>query len=491
MARLTKNGANGASFHNSIWCLSLVILARLSWATAFISHIRIALLPNVGAEKSFLLATKRGIQENIRKREAKRDKPFDQDRRTMFDETASTALASIIPVASLAPSAYAYVDFDVADPVTTSAASSPRVVSIGAEWSATSGLNSLTEQNQFVGFDRTAYQAMRDDPSRTPLFKRAIEERLASAPGSPESQIVLDLGTGPFALFAIIAAEAGAGTVYAIEANPEAAKVARETIRKAGFSDIITVLEGFSTDVTLPNNEKADLVIAEIVGSIATEEGAYATILDAHSRLVKEPSNASSWIPSRIQTYAAPASYGLHNLFQPPAFDWTKLEGEPVRFNCRDKALQLVSNPLLVEDISFADIKARNRSQKKSLCFTVDGSRIKSNGQELFDEFKRGKLPQKEAVSLAVASAHSISGIAFWPRLILDAKGEVVVNSRSFPDGGHQRSHWQTVLPIMSGNYPVENLKDGDTVEITVDFDTPGSVTKPPQYRVKGQVNVA
>ena len=187
------------------------------------------------------------------------------------------------------------------------------------------------------------------DQSRTPLFEKAIKDRLKSAEGGPSSQVVLDLGTGPFALFAIVAAKAGAKKVYAIEASKEAAKTARETIKKLGYSDKIEVLEGFSTDITLP--EQADVCIAEIVGSVCSEEGAYATILDAHKRLVKNPTDEKNWIPSRIQTYGAPASYTLHHLFRPPGFDWNKLDGEPVRFNCRDEGLQLLSDPVVVEDI--------------------------------------------------------------------------------------------------------------------------------------------
>ena len=48
---------------------------------------------------------------------------------------------------------------------------------------------------------------------------------------------VLDLGTGPYALFALQAAQAGAGKVFAIEGNPYAAAVARQTIKKAGYDD--------------------------------------------------------------------------------------------------------------------------------------------------------------------------------------------------------------------------------------------------------------
>ena len=77
---------------------------------------------------------------------------------------------------------------------------------------------------------------------------------------------MLDIGTGPFAVLALIAARAGAKKVYAIEAQPKAAALARSAIKKARDvpDGVITVLEGFSTELTLP--EKADLVVAEIIG---------------------------------------------------------------------------------------------------------------------------------------------------------------------------------------------------------------------------------
>ena len=78
---------------------------------------------------------------------------------------------------------------------------------ISASWNAVDGLNSL--DSKFVSFNKSAYKAMMDDKSRTPLFEQAIINRLKSAEGGPESQVVLDLGTGPFALFAVIAAKNG------------------------------------------------------------------------------------------------------------------------------------------------------------------------------------------------------------------------------------------------------------------------------------------
>ena len=65
-----------------------------------------------------------------------------------------------------------------------------------------------------------------------------------------------------------MAARAGAKHVYAIEANPTAAAAARALVAAEGFADVVTIIEGYSTDVTLP--EKADLLLHEILGEVAS-----------------------------------------------------------------------------------------------------------------------------------------------------------------------------------------------------------------------------
>ena len=131
-------------------------------------------------------------------------------------------------------------------------------------WSATDGFDSdFPSQINFIEFDEKAYRAMRDDPRRTPKFAKAIRSRLAEL----QDAVVLDLGTGPFCVLALIAATAGAKKVYAVEANPEAARRAKAFIAKcedpnASRRDVdglvplkpglIEVIEGFSTELTLP-----------------------------------------------------------------------------------------------------------------------------------------------------------------------------------------------------------------------------------------------
>jgi len=390
----------------------------------------------------------------------------------------------------------------IAAETTVTTTSSSTGIPIRASWSSVDGLNSNVGGKEttntkdkkggggnFVSFDMSAYKAMKEDPTRTPIFQKAIEQRLIALKGQGT---VLDLGTGPFALFALLAAELGAARVYAIEADPAVAASARTVIAKAGYTDVITVIEGISTEVTLP--EQVDVCIAEICGSICTEEGVVATIQDAHQRFVKVPNSPSSWIPSRLQTYAAPASYTLHTLFGPPEFDWAKLKGEPVRFNCRDEGLQLLSNPVVVEDVSFADIMTYKQEQQKKknvVTYTVDAKRIEANYNPLFAEFRRGQSSVSESNDLAASASTTFSGIAMWPRLFLSSKNEkddVIINSRGYPLGDHQRSHWQTVLPIMADR-PVGKLVGGETITVDFDFDVPTTtITQPAKYSIIGTI---
>ena len=276
-----------------------------------------------------------------------------------------------------------------------------------ASWTATDGFSDAS----FIQFDEGAYAAMRDDEKRTPLFERAIQQRLAAAP--PNTLTVLDLGTGPFALLALVAARAGAKKVYTIEANKEAANRAREALKKAKVTNV-EVIEGFSTAISLP--EKVDLLVAEIAGSIASEEGAYATIYDAQARFLKRPNDSASYIPTRIETLAAPCSYAIHYALGPPAFDWTKLK-EPVRLNCRDESMQLLASPQLLESIAFADPQLPSAGllpAQPPLTWTVDGERVASNARVFYEELKREGVTGAEAIALSDGVSRSFSGVAMW-----------------------------------------------------------------------------
>lgn len=351
-------------------------------------------------------------------------------------------------------------------------AASPQLT---AAWAAQEGVDFLSE------FQEDSYGAMRDDTKRTPQFIKAIRQRVAGREGE---LTVLDIGTGPFALFALVAARAGAKKVYAIEANPEAAARARSFVAKA--DDIapgtIEVIEGFSTAVKLP--EKVDLVVAEIMGSIASEENMLTTIRDAQERHLKDPKNPRSYIPVGVRTFAVPVSYALHPILAPPRYE--RLRGVPLRVNCRDKTLQLLSDPQVAETFAFSGaFPGPGRWQPAPLNFPVLPSRLEANEAAYLEALLGEGVKEEEAKGLARSTAASFSGMAFWPELQLDEKGEILVESRG-PAGLYQKSHWQTVLALMTPTPVAVNA--GDTIRIQEVVDFPNEVLTPAKYDLKGDI---
>ena len=87
-----------------------------------------------------------------------------------------------------------------------------REVGAACVWSA---LDYHYDASEIQGFTDEAYDEMMRDESRTPVFERAINARLAKS--AERTVTVLDIGTGPHAVLALIAARAGARKVYAME----------------------------------------------------------------------------------------------------------------------------------------------------------------------------------------------------------------------------------------------------------------------------------
>ena len=146
---------------------------------------------------------------------------------------------------------------------------------------------------EYPVYDDRVYDGFDVPDQRLRAYREAISDAVPD-------KVVLDIGTGRDALWAVHAARAGARRVFAVEQQPAVAVQARRAVEEAGFADRITIIEGLSTRVEIP--EPAEVCISEVVGNIASAEGAIATLADARRRLcTADP----AWIPFRIQTWAA------------------------------------------------------------------------------------------------------------------------------------------------------------------------------------------
>ena len=156
------------------------------------------------------------------------------------------------------------------------------------------------------------YAAMRDDAERTAAYEAAISARA-------RGRVVLDIGTGALALLAVMAARAGATHVYAVEANGEAARRARETVAALGLESTITVLDGYSSEVSLP--QKVDLLVHEIIGEAAGYEGVVASVHDARRRHLRADAPPPLSVPARVTSLCAPSElpggeYFAHDIYE-------------------------------------------------------------------------------------------------------------------------------------------------------------------------------
>jgi 2-polyprenyl-3-methyl-5-hydroxy-6-metoxy-1,4-benzoquinol methylase len=137
--------------------------------------------------------------------------------------------------------------------------------------------------------------AMLNDRARTSGFLSGIEETVSAG------DVVLDIGTGTGVL-AMAAARAGAKHVYAIEASG-IGESARAVFEANGLADRITLLQGWSTQLSLP--ERADVLISEMIGNEPLGEHVLETTLDARKRLLKAEARL---VPSKVCIFGLPVT---------------------------------------------------------------------------------------------------------------------------------------------------------------------------------------
>lgn len=206
-------------------------------------------------------------------------------------------------------------------------------------------LASLTEKNHPALF----YQEMIGDELRMKRYRQAIEQ--AVRPGD----VVADLGTG-LGILAMMAAQAGAKRVYAIDQRAQSLWVADRVIRANGLAERVRLIEGNVREVRL--EEPVDLIVNELIGNFGINEGIFESVRDFAGKNLKPGGRI---LPERMRTHLIPVEYRREfrgiwrrnnaGLDLRAAMD-LPFKPEFVRFALRHRPKEL-AEALLVEDIAF------------------------------------------------------------------------------------------------------------------------------------------
>lgn len=112
--------------------------------------------------------------------------------------------------------------------------------------------------------------------------------------------VVLNVGAGP-GLLSLLAAQAGAARVYAVE-HTSMAGMARELVRQNDAGRKVQVIHGDMESVQLP--EKADVVLSECLAPYGGELRLLAPVLLARDRWLKA---GGKMLPAQVTAWLAPA----------------------------------------------------------------------------------------------------------------------------------------------------------------------------------------
>jgi type I protein arginine methyltransferase len=150
-------------------------------------------------------------------------------------------------------------------------------------------------------YNLNAYGSMIADRVRVEAYTEALRRTVR------KGSVVVEIGTGP-GIFAVLACQAGAGRVYAIEPG-EIIQVAREVAAVNGCADKIEFFEELSSRVSLP--VRADVVLSDLRGILPFFQRHVPAIVDARRRFLAP---GGTMIPRKDTLWAAiveaPKTYG-------------------------------------------------------------------------------------------------------------------------------------------------------------------------------------
>jgi len=211
----------------------------------------------------------------------------------------------------------------------------------------------MPTHGEYPIYDAALYDAMATDTERNWRFREALDRYAKDC-------VVLDIGTGADLFWTRESLQCGASRVFAMEVMQESFQAASQALAALRDGHRVTLLHGVSTALAI--EPKAELCVAEIIGSLPSAEGAAAVLTDAKLRLLTPDAVI---VPDLCLTRAAavrfadlfgrrePAFSGVSIRYLQRIFDWN---GGPfdVRLRIANPAREaIMSDSALVERLEF------------------------------------------------------------------------------------------------------------------------------------------
>jgi protein arginine N-methyltransferase 1 len=140
------------------------------------------------------------------------------------------------------------------------------------------------------------HEEMLKDEVRTNIYKNAIINNKHLF----EGKVVLDVGCGT-AILSMFAAKAGAKKVIGIECS-SIVDLARKIVKKNGFEDVVTLVQGKVEEVELPDGiDQVDIIISEWMGYFLLYESMLDTVIYARDKWLNKETGAM--FPDKARMY--------------------------------------------------------------------------------------------------------------------------------------------------------------------------------------------
>lgn len=210
------------------------------------------------------------------------------------------------------------------------------------------------------------YHVMTEDTFRMQAYQDAATKEGArwKDKAITDRPVWIDIGCGQAFPLTQMVLTSGAGKhVHAIDGNDIAWPFIDQNLKKEAtpgltYHQLVTLHKCLSSEAQLPPNARADALIHELIGGIASNEGMLHILADAELRLLKPKARV---IPSYIATHAVPVAapttslrsrfanaFGDYHLTLPSKPDIYLLVGNV-------DAVRLSHKPQIVEEFRFGD----------------------------------------------------------------------------------------------------------------------------------------